>query len=170
MGLTQKDEEKIQNLFREAVTAGKYYAKDKYKQTEKRLYAYPVLQRNINRYKLDIEDVKQESFGKSQDFVIYCKNSGDSSTPSLEELREAKVLVIERKIARDEKEIVEINAALEEIQADEYYKIITMLYFQGIKGDDIAEALHCDRATIYRNRKRLINTLSISLYGADALR
>ena len=170
MGMTKNDEKIIGRLFHEAVAAGKRNSlKDKFKQTEKRLYAYPIMKRNIERYALDIKDIEKEDMKKSKDFVIFLKNSGGADKPDLEELRAAKILVIEQKRARDEKEIAEIDAALKEIEQDEYFSVIEMHYFQGAQQDEVAEKLHCDKVTAWRNRKRLINMLNISLYGADAL-
>lgn len=169
MALTRNDEEKISRLFQEAVSAGKRSVKDKYKQTEKRLYAYPVLKRNIERYKLDIKDTEKEDMRKSHDFVLFVKNSGSAEKMDIEDLKAAKILLIEQKIARDQKEIDEIDKALEEIQQDEYYPVIKLHYFEKKNQDDIADLLHCDKVTIWRNRKKLINMLNIGLYGADAL-
>jgi hypothetical protein len=182
MGLSTREEEKllgktVEKIIEEttareikkAVAAGMKAAKGKYQQTEKRLYAYPVLKRNIERYKKDIEDVKKEDMQKSHDFVIFIKNSGGGDKPDLEELRAAKVLMIEQKISRDQKEIEEIEAALKEIKADEYYKVINLCYFEQISKTEIEERMHCVNMTLWRNRKRLINKLSLSLYGADAI-
>lgn len=168
MALTKKQEEKIEELFQKAVSHGKSYVKNKYKQTEKRLYAYPILQKNIDRYKLDIEDVKSESFGHSHDIVIYTVG-GAGEKRDIEDIRKAKILMLEQKIIRDEKEIKEVNAALEIIKNDEYHKIIEMNYFQNMTPDEIAAKLNCDRVTVFRNKKRLINVISISFYGANAL-
>lgn len=175
MALTKKEKSEIkelkseiQELFQKAVSHGKSYAKDKYKQTEKRLYAYPVLCKNIERYKLDIEDVKSENFGRSKSIVVFSGGSGGEQI-DIEDVRKAKIKIIEAKISRDEQEIKEIDAALEIIKDDEYYKIIELKYFKNICPDDIIKVLNCDRATFFRNRKRLINSISISLYGANAL-
>ncbi|MBU2701674.1 hypothetical protein Ga0466249_002793 [Sporomusaceae bacterium BoRhaA] len=172
MALTKKDEEKIDMLFQKAVTAGKRSEKqenNKYKKTEKRLYAYPVLKRNIARYKKDIIDIQKEDLRTSKDFVLFVKNSGGAEKMDIEELRKAKILLIEQKIARDQKEIEEIDTALKEIENEEYYPIIELQYFKGMSQEQVAQQLHCDKVTIWRNRKLLINKLNYSLYGADAL-
>lgn len=169
MGLSKKDEELIQDLFSKAVSIGKTAAKDKYKLTERRLYAYPVLKRNLERYGKDIEDIKHEDLRKSQDFVLYIKNSGSKIKPDIEDLRRERIALIENKRARDEKEIAEIDAAIQEISGEEYYPAIELHYFKRVREDEIAEVMHCDKTTVYRNRKRLINMLNVSLYGADAL-
>lgn len=168
MALTQKDKEEIKELFKNAVSLGKKVERNTYKQTEKRLYAYPVLKKNIERYKKDIEDVKQEDFSRSKDIAFYAAGAG-TEKPDIEEIRKAKIFVIEQKIARDQKEIKEIERALYEIRNDEYFEIIPFQYFEKLNPEEIENKIHSSNATIWRNRKRLLNTISIHLYGADAL-
>lgn len=171
MALSEKDIQKIGAIFDEKVKSltggGRRKAKDLTRLTKKRLYAYPLLQENIERYKADIEDIKREDFGKSKSIVAFMANSGGPEKPTLEELREAKILLVERKIARDEAEIKEMNAALDTIRDDAYYSLIEMMFFQKLRQDEIAESVHCDKTTVWRNVGRLLDALSIVLYGAD---
>ena len=173
MRLSKKDMEAIEAIARqvmnEGVSKGKKSAKSRYKQTESRLYAYPILKQNIKRYRADIEDIKHEDMRKSHDFVLFMSNSGRSPEIDIEDLRAGKILLAEQKIARDEKEIEEIDAALQTIKEDPYYKIISMHYFDGREQDVIMEACHCTETTLWRNRKALISRINVALYGADAL-
>lgn len=173
MGLSKKDMEAIKRIARqvmnEGVDKGKKQAKNRYKQTESRLYAYPILKQNIERYRADIEDIKHEDMRKSHDFVLFMSNSGRSPEIDIEDLRAGKILLAEQKIARDEKEIDEINVALQTIEDDPYYQIIPMHYFDNQEQDKIMTACHCTETTLWRNRKALISRINIALYGADAL-
>lgn len=171
MGLNKNDEARIEHLFQKALAAGKRRAKeaDAYKKTERALRAYPILKGNIRRYELDIKDIRIEDLRNSKDFVLFLANSGGATKADLEEIREAKILVVAQKIARDQKKIDEIDTALDIVRTDEYFKIIEMNYFDGMKQNEISEILHCDKATVYRNKKRLIETMSVSLFGADAV-
>ncbi|WP_110955741.1 DUF1492 domain-containing protein [Anaerosinus massiliensis] len=171
MGLTKKDHEEIENLFNKAVSFGRRQSteRDTYRRTERSLRAYPILKENIKRYELDIKDIAKEDMRTSKDFVLYLANSGGSEKMDIEDIREAKILAIRQKIVRDQKKIEEINIALNTIKSDEYYQVIEMIYFEGLKEEEIVEQMHCDRTTVYRNRKRLINTISVSLWGADAV-
>lgn len=169
MALTKTDREEIGQLFQAAVSEGKAKEKDKYKLTEKRLYAYQILKRNIERHKLDIEDIKKEDIRKSKDIVLYSTCGGSGEKLELEELRAAKILVVKQKISRDEKEIAEINAALKEIEKDEYFEVIKDHYFNHLSQDEIAEKMTCDKVTVWRNKKKLVRIISLILYGADAI-
>lgn len=138
-----------------------------YKQTEARLYAFPTLQKNIERYRLDIEDLKREKItAKSKDITSY---GGDGIRLTPEERQEGKILAVELKLQRDQKAVEEINQALETVAADEYYKIIEMRYFLNCDDAYVAEMLHCAERTVRYNRSRLINKLSVFLYGASVL-
>ena len=175
MALSEKDLQKIEAVFDRQIknltyAGGKRKGKDWIKLTKKRLYAYPLLKGNIERCKLDIEDIKREEFGKSKSITMFSINGGGAEKPTLEELREAKILLVERKIARDEAEIKEIDAALATVKDDYYYPAIEMMFFKRCKQDDIAEKLYCDKTTIWRQVGRLLDIMSITLYGADVLK
>ena len=172
MGLSKKDLQEIRSVFSDEIQKlkplARYRAKDLVKLTKKRLYAYPLLKINIERYKADIEDIKKEDMGKSKSIVMFSPSSKGGERPTLEELREAKIMIVERKIARDENEIKEIDTALSTILDDEYYPIIEMSFFQKMSEEDICNTLHCASTTLWRNKGRLIDIMNVSLYGADS--
>lgn len=143
--------------------------KNCYKQTEARLYAYPVLQENIKRYEQDIKDLEREKITcRSKDLTRFSAcATGIRLTP--EEIQEGKIIGMQIKLERDQKEVNELNAALEDIEADDYYIVIKGRYFDGINDTIIANKIPCDERTVRRNRARLIKKISIRLYGAEAL-
>lgn len=142
--------------------------KNIYKQTESKLYAYPTLVKNIKRYELDIADLKREKITeKSKDITSYSECGGIRLTP--EEKQAAKILAVQMKKSRDEAEVKEIQIALGEISEDVYYRIIELRYFNNLADEDIAEALNCEKTTVWRNRARLVKKLSVIFFGADAI-
>lgn len=139
-----------------------------YKQTEALLYAYPTLLENIKRYKLDIEDLKREKITeKSKDITSFGGDCGIRLTP--EEKQAGKILAVEIKLQRDQKEVDEITAALDLIKNDEYYPAIEMRYFKKMADEIIALQINCVERTVRRNRNRLVRQMALSLYGAEAL-
>ena len=160
----------IEEVGHRLIWEGSRRVKDLAKLTKKRLYAYPQLKKNIERYKLDIADIQRETFGKSKSIVIFQRNSGDNAEQlTIEEQRAAKIRLIEQKIERDEAEIKDMDAALSQIKNDSYYRLIEMRFFQKMNRDEIAEKFPCDSRTVSRQLGRLLDTVNISLYGADAL-
>ena len=61
-----------------------------------------------------------------------------------------------------------MERALELIAEDPYATVIKSFYFGRLKDSIIAQRLCCDRATVYRNRKRLVEIMAHRLYGAFA--
>ena len=141
-----------------------------FKMTERRLYAYPMLEQNIEMHQQDIEDIKKEVFGHSKDIVVYSPTSSYGDKPDVEEVRQERIKFVREKIWRDREELKEVKRALERIKDDEYYKVIELHYFKHVEKEEIAKILKCSEITAWRQKKRLVSTLSLALYGAEALK
>lgn len=150
-------------------TAGRKSTRTAYQATERRLRAYPTLKANIKRYEADIKDISHEDMGKSADIVIFRSKTGKAPERDLEALRAEKIFNLTERLNRDSKEVKEIEIALDYVKDHEYYKIIPMIYFEGMKQEELEKKLHCERTTLWRNRKVLVSRISEVLYGADAL-
>ena len=127
------------------------------------------MKQNIERFKADIEDIKKEDMQKSKSIVEFYSHSGNGEKPDLEELRAAKIRIVQIKINRDETEIAAIDKALDTIKDDKYYPMIAMRYFENMEQEKIAEKMDCSIRTISYQFGRLLGRLAVSLYGADAL-
>ena len=159
----------IEEVGKKLLEEGRRRTKDFTKLTKKRLYAYSHLKSNIERYKADIEDTKiEKDFGKSKSIIEF-RSRTTGEPPTEDEIRQARIILLERKIARDETELKELDAALNAVKDDEYYNLIDMIFIKNMKQDDVAEIAHCDKTTVWRNVGRMLDTMSIVLYGADAL-
>ena len=162
---------KMDEVARRLVEEGRGQKKqDTFHRTERRLYAYPVLKKNIERYLADIEDIKHEDMGKSADIVLYQTNSGKSPEMDLEELRAEKIFTITEKLHRDRAEVEEIEAALEYIRGDKNYEVIPMTYFERKSKEEICRKTGVSSSTLWRICCRLIRDLELVLYGASALK
>lgn len=72
------------------------------------------------------------------------------------------------KKAVEKVDIVDVlDKALQELSDDEYYEIIPLIYFEHRSREYIAEYFDVSVTTISRQKKRLINNLSILLYPND---
>ena len=149
--------------------AGKTGYKNCYKQTEARLYAYPVLQENIKRYEQDIKDLEREKITcRSKDLARFNACAGGIRlTP--EEIQEGKIIGVQIKLERDKKEVGEIKEAICDILDDEYYFVISGRYFEGLDDANIAAAIPCDERTVRRHRSRLVRKMAVRFYGAEVL-
>ena len=142
-------------------------AKGIYKQTERRLYAYPYLLEKIQDDTARLSDmeagIRQE---KSRSLVRYSP-SGVRVDP--EDMAEAIIRDLRAHLDMDKQEVETIQKALKSIERDAYFSTVPARYFDGRADWEMAEELHCDESTIRRNRARLVRVVAIRLYGLMAV-
>jgi len=128
-----------------AVLAGRLAAQrapaDAYKATERRLYALPILR-------------EKQEYDRER-------------LPSLRDTARAD---LEERMTEDAAEIAALERALANCAGDTYYQAMTGRYLDGLKDEYLAKLLHCDAITVGRHRKRLVQKVSVWLYGAAAVR
>lgn len=170
MALSKKDLQELGGLIdkaiKRAVDIGRKSGTNHYKETERRLFRYPELKKNIEEYKADIEDIKQENLGKSKDIIKFSIHGGNTPQEDIEEKRQKLIENLESRIASDSFEIRQIERALERVKDDEHYPIIVAYYFEKCDTEEVAGRFHYSDRTIQRCRKNLVNIISDALYGA----
>ena len=166
-----KETESIDTIIKRAVEAGRISAerapRDACKATERRLYALPLLREKLADDLERLEELQQ--YGPREKSKSVTRFMKEGVRLSRDEIFEATVLNLEAEIARDRHEIEAIQKALETIAGDPYYMTVSGRYVDGMADEDIAAAIPCEQTTVWRNRKRLIQRLSIRFFGADAL-
>ena len=162
----------IDSIIRKAVEAGRRSAersvKDAFRATERRLYALPDIRAKLADDKEALEDVKKYGVKNKSRSITRFMKSGVRLTP--EEALAAVVMDLEADIAADEHEIRVMERALASIADDEYYATVTGKYFDRLTDEAIAARIQCDNTTVWRNRKRLVQRISVRLYGVDAVK
>jgi hypothetical protein len=140
---------------------------DYFKQTERRLYAYPIIKKRLSE---DIEKLAEyQSVGlpeHSRGIVKYIR-SGRRLDP--EDIKDALIFDLKAAIISNEDEIREIDTALEIIAGDEYAKLIALKYFEHKTDEHISEVMSCADRTIRTHKKLLIRQMALYLYGAATL-
>ena len=135
----------VEEIVKLAVTAGRIAAErapaNAFKATEQRLYALPILREKLER---DRERL-----------------------PTLGGVARAD---LEAAIAADADEVKVMENALAKCAGDPYYQTVTGRYVEGLDDAEIGRLIHCEVSTVWRNRKRLIQRISVYLYGAFAIR
>jgi len=134
--------------------------KNYFKETEKLLYAYPALKERI-------ENGVYYPTGRSSD-VVKIVHGGGERKPS-EEVAEEIAISRERSYERTKARVDEIEYALNQVENDELYAIVELHYFNEMEWEDVSKEVNCSLRTVYRHRKRLINRISVFIFGADAL-
>jgi hypothetical protein len=141
-------------------------ATDAYKATERRLYALPVLIKRVSNSEEYLDSLEAAATqGHSKDIVRFSV----SSSLSTEEKIEALIADGKAKLAADQHEIDVIKKALENIENDQYYPVVKGRYFEQLSDEKIAKQIPCDDSTVRRQRSRLVRTVAIWLYGAEAV-
>ncbi|PID67140.1 MAG: hypothetical protein CR959_01730, partial [Fusobacteriales bacterium] len=88
-----------------------------------------------------------------------------SEIEKIEEIKEQNKILLE-KLYR----VIElIEFGLNEIKNDKYYEIITMMYFDKMTYEQIAEKLNLSDKTVKRHRNRLVNELSLIIFPDEIL-
>jgi len=59
--------------------------------------------------------------------------------------------------------------ALGAIRDDPYYQIIELKFFEKLSHEEIAAQIPCGLNTVTRHLGRLLDIMSVTLYGADVL-
>ena len=161
----------VEELIKRAVEAGSRSAsqkvKDAYKATERRLYGLPILRQKMEDDQERLEDMKRNGLAQRSKSIVRFSKSGVRLSP--EEILEAVVADLEANIAADEYEIQIMERALKTIAKDNYYLTVTGKYFDHLTDEQVAELIPCDTSTVWRNRKRLVQRLSVWLYGVAAI-
>lgn len=161
----------IDEIIRKAVVATRLSCtrdtKDAFKATEKRLYAYPVLQAKKKDDEEMLEEIMRHGVNGHGRGVTRIAKSGAHLEE--EEIKAAVVIDLKTAIADDQHEIERIEKALAQIADDEYKDIVRFKYFEQKTDDEIAEQMHCASRTVRAHKSRLVRRLSVFLYGAAAL-
>ena len=170
--MKKKDGNDIEGIIWKAVEAMKVASersvKDAYRATERRLYALPDIQAKLEDDRETLAEVKEHGVrGRSHSVTRFLK-AGVRLSP--EEALAAVVMDLEASIAASEHEISVMERALASIADDEYYATVTGKYIDRLSDAQIAEEIQCDASMVWRNRKRLVQRLSVRLYGAEAVR
>ena len=141
--------------------------KDAYKAAERRLYALPVLERKAACDKERLAEIRAQGAAARSRSLVRFQRGGYRLSP--EDMHEAVMRDMEASIAADEHEIGEVRRALGEIAGDPYYLAVEGRYLLSMDDEAIAALVPCDPVTVWRNRRRLVQTVAVLLYGAAAL-
>ena len=138
-----------------------------YKETEKRLYAYPDLLEKIEGDKEKLQEITTHGAPSRSASVVRFQRLGVRLSP--EEILDGIIQDIKATIAADQHEADTIAAALERISDDPYYIVIKGKFIECKGDEEIAALIPCDVSTVRRNRGKLIRRIAVWLYGAQAL-
>lgn len=142
--------------------------KTPYQKVEYLLYNYNSFKRGVENKQDRINDIKEHGLGQKSKSITSFGGSG--ATLEYEDIIKEQISSIQRSINSTERGIKNIDDALARIKDYRYVEIIDMWYFKNKNRDEIAEHLGIDASTVSRNKKKLINELSILLFAGEVLK
>ena len=63
-----------------------------------------------------------------------------------------------------------IDYGLSSIEEEKYKEIIPLIYFEKLRMEDVAEKFNVDTSTIKRNRNKLVEIMSLSIFDSEILK
>jgi DNA-directed RNA polymerase specialized sigma24 family protein len=161
--ISKSFDKQVKKAIEKIMDANKKAERNYFKDTEKLLYSFPSLRLKYEQDKEDLDNNQVTQKRKSADIVRF-------SGGGCQVVEEEQYIIDRRKsMERTKREITRIERALETIKDDSKYCIIEFKYFDRMETEKIAEKMECDETTVRRNKNRLVNSLKIILFGADAL-
>lgn len=141
--------------------------------------------KELTPYQKTIELLKNYNHFKNR--VEYLKNNLDNieikkkysigeikavNNKNLSEMEKREIIKEERlkEIEFFEYGINLIDYGLSSIEDEKYKEIISLIYFEKLRIEDIAEKFSVDTSTIKRNRNKLVETMSLSIFDSEILK
>lgn len=150
----------------------KEYKLNAYQKTESVLKNYNRIKTSLSILESELSDLKKEkkkmseSISKTDKVVL---KDSDKNYYYTDETLENRINELKQLVIKVKAEIKFIDDCLKEIEHDEYYAIISKLYFEKKTIEMIAEDYDTSTQTIYFNKKRLLNELSFLIVPLDKL-
>lgn len=166
--LPKKLKEALAAAVSEIVRENRTQDTDYFHKTERLLYAYPKLKKQLASWNDYVESIyHQRSKG------IVRMPTGSVQHVDIEDKVDARRAQYDKTVA----DIAWIEMALRQVQEEDGFQIIQMRYLGGPNPDtgvtytweEIAVALDQDEHQVRRRKNQLINEIALYLFGADAI-
>lgn len=169
MSIADKDMKLIVNKVLNELKSKKLIStgKNSFKSTEKLLYSFNALpealkliNEEISKLERDYKELKPTNIKTKTIILDEDNNTYVYGNESLE----TRISELKQIAAKTKSQIRIVKKALEKIENDKYYKIISLYYFDGLTQEIVAEKLDVSTGTISANRSRLINILKVYIF------
>ena len=140
-----------------------------FQKTEVLLYNYKKFKNIISEKDKQIKSIRRDGLPKKSKSITSWGGNTNQEPESDMEKMENKIAEIEKSITVTRRLIKTVESALAEISDDQYFIVIEKFYFDGCSWEDVTDFCQCDKATMYRNKKRLVDRLKIILFSGDVI-
>ena len=136
-----------------------------YQKTIELLKNYNHFKNRIEYLKNNLDNIeikKKYSIGE----ITATSNNNLSELEKIEIIKEERLKEIELL-----KELINFtDYGLSSIEKEKYKEIVPMMYFEKLKIEKIAEKFNVDTSTIKRNRNKLVEIMSLSIFDSEILK
>ena len=136
-----------------------------YQKTIKLLKSYRYYKNRIEYLKNNLDNIeikKKYSIGE----IKAVNNNNLSEMERKEIIKEERL----KEIEFFEYGINLIDYGLSSIEEEKYKEIIPLIYFEKLRMEDVAEKFNVDTSTIKRNRNKLVEIMSLSIFDSEILK
>ena len=136
-----------------------------YQKTIKLLKSYRYYKNRIEYLRNNLNNIeikKKYSIGE----IKAANNSNLSEMERKEIIKEERL----KEIEFFEYGINLIDYGLSSIEEEKYKDIIPLIYFEKLRIEDVAEKFNVDTSTIKRNRNKLVEIMSLSIFDSEILK
>ncbi len=146
------------------------YGSSYFQKTEKLLHNYKALKAAIHQKETELTELKCLEENEKEDSKSIIVFNGEEYVEREEGYKRSKKLT--------EWLVKKIDRALDTIKNDKYFFIVEEKYFKKASNEDLSERLESlqestkigsSERTIQRNKKRMIQKVAVTLFGAGAL-
>lgn len=135
-----------------------------FKEVENMLKNYNYLGTSIKLLKDKLRSLEKEKRKLSKSLIKSDKvilREKEKSYYYTDETLESDINILKQRIIKIENEKKHIDACLKELESDEYYDIIKMLYFEGKSNQDVQDFYDISQSTFYEHKNKLIRSLIV---------
>lgn len=159
--------EEIKKLIKEVISEEKKSSEklDTFNKVELMLKHYNLFKKRITNLQNELNYVVIK---KSVNYDVVLSHNYEHLSEC--EKIELKKEHIKNNILKYEQLINMVDDGLQGIKNDKYFDIIPLRYFNWCTNEEIAEKLNIDRATLFRNKNRLITELSEIIFPDEILK
>ena len=145
--------------------------KTAYQKTETLLYNYNGFQKIVQERMDEIEEIRKYGVPKcsSMGGAISGKGGLAKGIVLEEESVEAAVRRINDSVESTVQALALIDKCMKSLENDLYYDILPMFYFEGRTQEDIAIHIGVSQVSVSKNKKRLVQELSIRLFPNQSI-
>lgn len=150
-----------------------HHGKSAYEKTETLLNHYNAFKRVLANRDLEIDNLRKHGVPQESRSIVQYQGNRTVQTHgirSVQETVDTAIRTVQDSVQTTVQMVAHIESSMALLKYDPYYKILEMQYFEGRTQEDIASYFKCSQVNISKNKKRLIEELSLIMFPDQAIK